>query len=90
MNDPDCLVVRSRANAYEVLQFDKNHPGGEVPASAFGLATEEASLWTRLVRLSRCRILSEDIDELDEDRRVLCRFVMDAPPLSSGRLVFDE
>jgi alpha-galactosidase len=89
MNDPDCLVVRSRANDYEVLQFDKKHPGGEVPASAFGLAPEEASLWTRLVRLSRCRILSEDIDELDEDRRALCRFVMDAPPLSSGRLVFD-
>lgn len=88
LNDPDCLVVRSGANDFEASQFDEKHPGGKVEPSAFGLEDEQAGFWSRLVRLSRCRMLSEDIDELAERRQVLCQFVMGGAELSSGQLMF--
>ncbi len=74
LNDPDCLIVRSRATRYEVLQFDENHPGGNIPADAFGLTEEEAGFWARLVYATGTFfMLSEVWNELSVKQQELIR-----------------
>ncbi len=80
-NDPDCLVVRDRANEHEPVKFDANHPGGNAEPEEFGLSDEEAGLWARLVYcLGTLVFLSESYRALPAERRKLIDFVCRTPP----------
>jgi len=91
LNDPDCLVARPSANAYEPLQFDASHPGGDTPAEAFGLSAEEAGFWARLVHVvGTSLILSEIFEALPDDRQDLVRRALREPETSFGPVEWPE
>lgn len=83
MNDPDCLVVRDQVNRYEELEFDADHPGGDIPAELFGLSEDEAGFLARLVHTAgRMFMVSEVWGELPSARQGLIRKALEKPEVS--------
>ena len=90
-NDPDCLVVRDRANEHEPVKFDASHPGGNAEPEEFGLSDEEAGLWARLIHcLGTLVFLSESYGALPTERRKLIDFVCRTRPPDPLALEFTD
>lgn len=71
-NDPDCIVARSSSNKIEHEEFSKWFPGMVKDESGFGLSRNEMCAWVKLVWITGgARLLSDELDELEDDRKDL-------------------